>query len=93
MKQFFIDHHWHIQIMLLFMSGITSFLITSRQKKIRRVACIIGLLNQPLWFITTWVHDQWGIFVLAIWITYTYARGLRNNWNVNDTNDDKKSHG
>lgn len=38
----------------------------------------IGLLSQPFWFYTTYVHDQWGMCMATIWYTVCNARGMYN---------------
>ena len=43
----------------------------------RRWACVFGLVGQPFWFYATWKAQQWGIFVLCFFYTYSWARGLR----------------
>ena len=41
---------------------------------------IVGIVGQPLWFYTTWVHAQWGIFIATCVFTYSYGQGIWNFW-------------
>ena len=44
----------------------------------RKWACVFGLAGQPFWFYATWTAEQYGIFVLCLLYTYSWARGVRN---------------
>lgn len=37
----------------------------------------VHLWSQPFWFYATWKAEQWGIFALCFFYTYSWARGLR----------------
>lgn len=63
-------------------SGIGSVYLTSIRKP--DWACVFGLIGQPAWFVTTWINEQWGLFLLAIIYTYVWISGIRNYWFEND---------
>lgn len=42
----------------------------------------IGVISEPFWLYTAYAHEQWGIFVSAIWWTVFYSVGL---WRVYET--------
>lgn len=50
-----------------------------RQER-RRFACIFGLIGQPFWFYAAYTAEQWGIFALCFLYTWSWLRGVRNNW-------------
>lgn len=50
----------------------------------RRYACLFGLAGQPFWFWSAWSAEQWGIFLLCILYTLSWARGFRNHWIVGE---------
>lgn len=50
------------------------------RRSVQRWACVLGLLAQPFWFWTTFVHEQWGIFALCFFYAYSWWRGVRTYW-------------
>jgi hypothetical protein len=67
------------QILILLFSGIAISLFASKKRKTRQAGFIIAICGQPLWWHTTWVHEQWGIFILSLWYTLNHLRGILNN--------------
>lgn len=37
---------------------------------------VVGLISQPFWLITTYVHKQWPIFILSIGYAASWAIGV-----------------
>lgn len=66
-------------IIAVFGLGAT-WLSQDARLKWQRWACILGLVAQPAWFYATWKAEQWGIFVLAFFYTWAWARGVWNFW-------------
>jgi hypothetical protein len=48
----------------------------------RKWACIFGVVGQPFWFYSAYQSEQWGIFALCFLYTYSWLRGVKNNWLV-----------
>jgi hypothetical protein len=46
----------------------------------RRWSCIFGLLSQPFWFYSAWKAQQWGIFGISFFYTWSWIRGFINYW-------------
>lgn len=71
-----------VQGFLLALSGTAVWLLASRNERRQRIGCIIGVCGQPLWLWTTWLHGQWGIFILALVFLYSYGKGaiVRTSW-------------
>lgn len=67
-----------LAIALTCMSSI--FLVNDPRPKVQRYACICGLISEPFWFYTTFVHHQWGIFAAAFVYTFSWGRGFYNQW-------------
>ena len=36
--------------------------------------------SQPFWYYTTWVNEQWGIFILSGFYTYAWLTGIYFHW-------------
>lgn len=62
-------------------TGVTAVWLSQDSRETwRRYACIFGMIGQPFWFYATAKAGQWGIFVLCILYTYSWARGVWNHW-------------
>ncbi len=46
----------------------------------KKYASILGLIGQPFWFYSSFQAEQWGIFALCFFYTYSWAVGFKNNW-------------
>lgn len=55
------------------------WLSQSDSQRSRNVAPFFGLAGQPFWMYTTFVAEQWGIFLLTFFYTVAWARGA---WRV-----------
>ncbi len=60
--------------------GATAVWLVGRREHWRRWGYILGLMSQPFWYWTTIEHRQWGIAVLSLWYTYSWAQGVWNYW-------------
>lgn len=61
-----------IAIILL---GTTAILLIAKKNK---WGFVVGLSSQPFWFITSFIHEQWGIFITAIIFTINWSYGIYN---------------
>ena len=68
------------QVFIAFTGVIAIFLSQSLDSKLRKFSSIFGLCGQPFWFYTSYKHNQWGIFILCFFYTYSWATGLYNYW-------------
>ena len=61
--------------------GLTAIWLTqSVSAAQRKWAPVLGLCSQPFWFYATFTAEQWGIFVLAVFYTLAWCRGIKNQW-------------
>lgn len=61
--------------------GVTAVALSqSTLEARRRWAPVFGLIGQPFWFYSAWETQQWGIFVLCVLYTLTWAKGFYNSW-------------
>jgi hypothetical protein len=56
------------------------FLSQDPRERVRRWACVCGLLSQPAWFYETYSNEQWGIFALCFLYAFSWARGFYYHW-------------
>lgn len=63
------------------MTGVVAiFLSQSKHARLRKWACIFGLVGQPFWFYASYKAAQWGIFGLSFLYAAAWLRGFVNNW-------------
>lgn len=66
---------------IIALTGIPAVWLTQQDRESwKKYACLFGLVGQPFWFYTSYVSEQWGIFVLCFFYTYVWYLGLKNNW-------------
>jgi hypothetical protein len=46
----------------------------------RKYACLFGLAGQPFWFYSSYIAEQWGIFILCFFYTFAWLKGVRVHW-------------
>lgn len=68
-----------VQLMIAIFGGLAIYLV-GRKDKYKKYGYISGLLSQPFWLYTSFVNKQWGIMVLSLWYTYSWANGIKNYW-------------
>jgi len=62
-------------------TGVVAIWLTQQSKsELKKYASILGLIGQPFWFYATISAEQWGIFVLSWFYTYSWGLGFYNNW-------------
>ena len=54
-------------------------LVTLKSPKYRLWGCIFGLMAQPFWFYTSYVNNQWAVFILSFIYSFSWINGWRNN--------------
>lgn len=62
---------------------VAIFLTQSRDRNWQRFACLIGLAGQPFWMMATYQSEQWGMFVLTLFYTLAWCRGIWTFWLTN----------
>lgn len=65
-----------IQGAILLFSAAAVILLTAGSRRVQLAGCLAGLVGQPLWFYTTWLNGQWGIFALCLVYACFYIRGV-----------------
>ncbi len=56
------------------------WLANDHRDRWRRYACIFGLVGQPFWFYSAYITGQWGIFILSLFYTLAWCKGLWLHW-------------
>ena len=68
------------QIAIALTGVIAIWLSQQSREEWKKYACLFGCAGQPFWFYSAYQAEQWGIFVLCIFYTYSWLLGLYNNW-------------
>lgn len=53
--------------------GISAIILVAKKNK---WGFVLGLLSQPFWFITSYLNQQWGVFILSIVYTFSWCFGI-----------------
>jgi hypothetical protein len=61
---------------------VSIWLTQQKIDELKKYACIVGLIGQPFWLISSYNAEQWGILALSVFYTYTWCLGLKNHWFV-----------
>jgi len=56
--------------------GCSAIWFVGRPEKWSKWGFVLGMLSQPAWYITAYLNGQWGIMILSLWYTYSWAQGL-----------------
>jgi hypothetical protein len=56
--------------------GCSSIWILGRPEHWRRFGYILGLLSQPFWLYMSIKTGQWGVFILSLFYSYSWAQGV-----------------
>ena len=67
------------QFLLAVLGGLSVWLVACKGK-IKKWGYVLGLVSAPLWLHTSFIHKQWGIFVLSIWYAIAWGWGIYNYW-------------
>ena len=67
------------QIFIALTGVIAIYLSQSSGDKVK-YACLFGLASQPFWFYSAYIANQWGIFILCIFYTFAWMKGVKTHW-------------
>ncbi|MEN0037940.1 MAG: hypothetical protein AAGC78_12780 [Cellvibrio sp.] len=56
------------QLAIAFTGILAVWLTQDQRHSVRKYACLFGLAGQPFWFYTTYQAEQWGIFILSLFL-------------------------
>jgi len=68
------------QVVIAFTGVIAIWLSQQKREEWKKYACLFGMVGQPFWFYSAYSSEQWGIFILCVFYTYSWFTGIRNNW-------------
>lgn len=66
---------------IIAITGVVAiFLTQSQNRNWQRYACLIGLVGQPFWITATYQSEQWGMFILTLFYTLAWSKGIWTFW-------------
>jgi len=68
------------QVMIGVCGLATLFLVTAKDPGMRKLASPMGLLAQPFWIYTTYLHEQWGVLVLTMIYAVRWGQVFIREW-------------
>jgi nicotinamide riboside transporter PnuC len=68
----------NISQIMIFIFGAAGIWFVSRKESWKKWGFVFGLVAQPFWFYVTWKNQQWGMFCLTIFYTYSWLQGIYN---------------
>ena len=60
----------------IFIFGASAIWCVGRPEPWRKWGYLLGLCGQPFWLYLTATKEQWGIFALCLWYTYSWCQGV-----------------
>lgn len=68
------------QVALAVLGVGCAWLVQAERFTVRRWACIAGLLSQPFWVYTFYIHSQWACIGLTILYAAAWFKALQRDW-------------
>lgn len=72
-------------VILIF--GVSAIVLVAKKN---RWGFVLGLLSQPFWFITAFLHQQWGIFLVSLVYSISWIFGIYE-WFLKDQKSMEKT--
>jgi len=70
----------------ILVNGVTTtVLISSKSHSLKKWGYVTALLGQPAWLYVTYGMENKGMFLLSVFYTAMWIRGIKNNWNKKET--------
>lgn len=60
--------------------GATAIWVVGRPESWSKYGFILGCCSQPFWIVTSFMNEQWGIFALSLWYSYSWAQGVHTHF-------------
>jgi len=67
------------QAWIMLLGGAAIWLTTS-SGDLARWGVLLGLISQPFWLVETFRQAQWGMFLLSLFYTFAWGRGVFLAW-------------
>lgn len=68
------------QLVIMCTGIVAAWLSQDHRYNHRKHACLIALVGQPFWWYSTYIAEQWGIFIMSLFYTFAWMKGTYNYW-------------
>jgi hypothetical protein len=68
------------QTMIALTGALAIWMTQDRRLAVQKWACVVGLIGEPFWLMSTWREAQWGMFLLTLLYTLAWLRGVKRFW-------------
>ena len=68
------------QIAIALFGALAAWLSQARTDRLRRWACIFGMLGVPFWLYASWKAQQWVLLVASVLYALAWLKGLYIHW-------------
>jgi hypothetical protein len=68
------------QAIIAVTGGLAFCLTQQSNQKLKRYACLVGLIGQPFWMYATYTNELPGMFIATLIHTFGCLLGIKNNW-------------
>jgi len=65
---------------MIFCCGASAVWLVGRTESWRKWGYITGFCGGPFWLYITAINNQWGIFALSLFYSYSWGQGIYNYW-------------
>lgn len=69
-----------LQVSIAIFGFVAIYLTQQPDDAKKKYACIFGLISQPMFLYSTFMAEQWGMFLLSIAYTYAWWVGFKSFW-------------
>lgn len=68
------------QLFIAITGVVAIWLTPQRKNNLKKYACLFGIAGQPFWFYSAFTAQQWGIFALCFFYSYSWGLGVYKQW-------------
>ena len=68
-----------LQVIIASTGGGAIWLV-NQDKPWSKWGSVVGTIGQPFWLYTSYINEQWGIFLLSLFYLYCWCQGIYNNF-------------
>lgn len=65
---------------IMILGPLSIFMVGMKNKNIAKWGFVGGIAQQPFWFITLYLNEQWPIFIINFLYVISWAQGFYNHF-------------
>lgn len=68
------------QVFITIFGSLALWLSQDKRYQWRKWSPVFGMIGQPFWYYSSYIHQQWGIMVLSVIYTFCWLKGINTYW-------------